>query len=157
LESSVYAGGVTAPAPGSPGQPRQPDQTDRLAERYGVRSGRRWPLIAVATVVGAVLLGWLAWTAIFHATPQVSSELVGWEVVDDHEVVARVQVDIGDDVVGECRIRAMAEDHTVVGEVAFEVADDADGTVVEQPIRTERLATTVERIGCTAPDQPRPR
>jgi hypothetical protein len=154
LESSFYAGGVSVPAPGPPEQTQQPD---RLAERYGVRSGRRWPLIVTATVVGVVLLGWLAWTALFHATPQVSSKLVGWEVVDDHEVVARVQVDVDDDVVGECRVRALAEDHTVVGEIAFEVSGDVDGTVVDQPIRTERLATTVERIGCTTPDQPRPR
>lgn len=129
---------------------------DLLAERYGARSSRRWVAVAVGAVVGLVFLSWLAWATVFHATPGVTSELVGWDVTGDDQVVARLRVDVEDGVTGECRLRAMAADHTVVGEVAFEVSA-GDGRVVEQPIRTERRATSVERIGCTAPGQPRPR
>ena len=50
-------------------------------------------------------------------------------------------------------MRAYAEDHTSVGELAFTPAD-GDNEVV---VRTERRATSLEKIGCTAPGQPRPR
>jgi hypothetical protein len=56
-----------------------------------------------------------------------------------------------------CRLRAIAADHTVVGEVVVPVTDGPEEQTFEVEIRTERRATTVERIGCTAPGQPRPR
>jgi len=52
-----------------------------------------------------------------------------------------------------CRVRALAEDKTAVGELAFTPVDGVNEVV----IRTERRATSVEKLGCTAPDQPRPR
>jgi hypothetical protein len=102
----------------------------------------------------------LGWTALFHGDPQVSSELVTFTVDDEHQVTARVDVRIDDeDVVATCLLRAIAEDHTVVGEVHFDVtaADLEDGHVLEQVIRTERRATSVDQVGCTTADQPRPR
>ena len=48
-----------------------------------------------------------------------------------------------------CLVRAYAEDHTVVGDVSFEPKDGTNDVT----IRTERLATSVERIGCTAEGQ----
>ena len=47
----------------------------------------------------------------------------------------------------------MTFDHTTVGEVAFTPTDGLNEVVV----RTERRATTVEKLGCTAPGQNRPR
>ena len=46
-----------------------------------------------------------------------------------------------------CLLRAIAEDHTTVGEVAFEPVDGRN----EVSVRTERRATSVELVGCTAP------
>jgi hypothetical protein len=83
----------------------------------------------------------------------VTSDVVTYEVVSDHEIRARVQVDLADDVDATCRLRAYAEDHTTVGELAFTPVDGTNDVV----IRTERRATTVEKLGCTSPDQPRPR
>ena len=68
---------------------------------------------------------------------------------------ATVEVRLADDdVVATCTLRAYAEDHTVVGELSF--TPEAAGRS-EQTVRTERRATSVELIGCTAPGQNRPR
>lgn len=136
-------------------------QQDSLAERYGAPSPlARRALVTVVVVVAAAFLGWLGWTAFFHGDPQVSSELVTFTVDDEHQVTARVDVRTDDeDVVATCLLRAIAEDHTVVGELRFEVrrSDLAEGNVLERTIRTERQATSVEAVGCTTADQPRPR
>ena len=137
------------------------NQQDSLSERYGAPSPvARRTLVAVVVVVAAALLGWLAWAALSYGNPEATADLVGWKPDDEHQVTARVDVRIDDeDVVATCLLRATAEDHTVVGELHFDVraADLEDGTVLERKIRTERLATSVESVGCTTSDQPRPR
>jgi hypothetical protein len=125
-----------------------------LADRYGVPSPvRRRLLVAAVVLVAAVFLGWLAWTALFHASPSVESELTSYDVVDDGSAAAVVSVSLSDGVVASCRIRAFADDHTTVGELAFEPVDGRN----EVTLRTERRATSVTLLGCTAPGQPRPR
>jgi len=127
---------------------------DRLADRYG--GPARWRRTAVVVgsgLVGVLGLSWLAWSTLFQATPDVTSELVGWEVVDDHAVTVRIDVALRDAADATCQVRAIAADHAVVGEASFEPEDG--GNVVD--VRTERRATSVESVGCTTPDQPRPR
>jgi hypothetical protein len=127
-----------------------------LTDRYGAPSARRRSaLLAVVVVVVAAFLGWLGWTIWSQSTPEVRSNLIGWHVRDEHTATATVQVELADDdVEASCTLRAYAEDHTVVGELAF--APDASGRT-EQTVRTEREATSVELVGCTAPGQNRPR
>ena len=129
--------------------------TDAPADRYGRPSPwRRTAVVAASGLVGVLALSWLAWSTFFHASPEVSSELVGWELVDDNEVTALIEVVIrADDVTATCVVRAYAEDHTVVGEASF--APEQGRNDVE--VRTERRATSVESMGCTTPEQPRPR
>jgi len=132
-----------------------PAPTD-LGDRYGVASaGRGRVVLGIAVVVAAAFLGWLGWTIWAQVTPEVESELVSFDVVDEHSATARVQVRLGDeDVEASCRLRAYAEDKVVVGELVFTPA--GSGTS-EQEVRTEREATSVELMGCTAPGQNRPR
>ncbi len=129
--------------------------TTDLTDRYGSPAAWRRPVtIAVAAALAAVSLTWLVWVAWFHGNPEVRSEIVSFEVTGDHEVAARVDVRLGDDTVeATCRVRALAEDKTAVGELAFTPVE-GDNDVV---IRTERRATSVEKLGCTAPGQSRPR
>ena len=128
--------------------------TTDLADRYGAPSRSRRPIvIALAVVLAVIGLSWLAWTAWFHSTPEVSSELISFEVTSDHEASATLQVELQDGVTRAAGVRAYAEDHTSVGELAFTPVD-GDNEVV---VRTERRATSLEKIGCTAPGQPRPR
>ena len=85
------------------------------------------------------------------------SKLAGWQVTGEHRVTARIDVAVLDSgVVASCLVRAYAGDHSVVGERAFDVNSATEGTV-EVEVRTERRATAVEHVGCTAPGQPRPR
>lgn|GEM_PF-1866476 len=122
---------------------------DMLDARYG-RTGarRRWPLLVVVPIVIA-FLAWVAWAAWVHSTPQVDSELTGWQVVDDHAVTATVHVRLDADADARCLVRALAEDHTPVGDLSWVPTDGLN----EVSIRTERQATAVELVGCTTPDQ----
>jgi hypothetical protein len=125
-----------------------------LADRYGVPSPvRRRVVVVTIAAVAAAALAWLAWAAWFHASPAVESELTSYDVVDAGSASAVVTVALADDVVASCRIRAFAEDHTTVGELAFEPVDGRNVVT----LRTERRATSVTLLGCTAPGQPRPR
>jgi hypothetical protein len=127
-------------------------------DRYGAPSPwRRRALIAASAVVLLAFGGWLIWATVSNATPDVESELIGFKTVDEHSSTADVQVDFGsDDVVATCKLRAYAEDHTVVGELSF-TAEPAEGLRYQLTVRTERRATAVELVGCTTPDQQRPR
>lgn len=129
---------------------------DALAQRYGAPSrGRRLALGALATTIVVAALGWLLWTLLFHANPEIASEELGHEIVDDHlaTIQVRIEMDEGlDDP--ECALRAISHDKAVVGDATY-VPDPADGPVHEIEVRTERRATTVEWLGCKAPGQPR--
>ena len=127
-----------------------------LAKRYGTPSPvRRRAIIALVVALAVVALTWLAWAAIYQSTPQVRSDMIGFEVVDEHSATATLTVVRQDaDVVATCYLRAVSEDHTVVGEGNVVIREGANEQRVEVTIRTERRATTVERLGCTAPGQP---
>ena len=82
--------------------------------------------------------------------------LVTYSIDGEHEVTARVAVSLEDeDVRATCLLRAFAEDHTVVGELSFTPEHGADQPL-EETVRTERRATSLELVGCTAPGQPGP-
>jgi Domain of unknown function (DUF4307) len=130
-------------------------QPTDLADRYGAPSPwGRGVLIGVVVVVAAAFLGWLGWTIWEQSTPDARSELVGYDVVDEHAATATVDVRLrAGDVVATCRLRAYAEDHSVVGEATFTPQDGRN----EVDLRTERKATSVELLGCTTPEQRRAR
>ena len=127
-----------------------------LADRYGAPAPwRRRALLCVIVLVAAAFLGWLGWTAWSHSTPEVESSLVTYDIEDDHTALATVEVRLRDDNVdATCTLRAYAEDHTVVGELSFTPAGEGRS---DHTVRTERRATSVESLGCTAPGQNRPR
>ena len=129
---------------------------DLLADRYGRPAPwRRRAVLVGSGLLGALALGWLVWTTFVHATPEVSSGLVGFEVVDDHSVSVSIDVELRGEAEATCVVRAFADDegHTTVGEASFTPVDGRNDVVV----RTERRATSVESVGCTTPDQQRPR
>ena len=131
---------------------------DSLQDRYGAPAPwRRRALVAACTALALVFLGWLGWTIWERATPDVESSMVGFEVVDEHTASARIDVRLADEHVrASCRLRAYADDHTVVGERSITPVFGEDQPLSVE-VRTERRATSVELIGCTAPGEPRPR
>lgn len=138
-------------------QPPAGTPTSMLGNRYGRPA--RWRRILGLGIVGVVAVAaliWLAWAAWFHATPSVSSALVSWRVLDGHSAQARVEVRMGDSLDSStvrCVLQAQAVDHTTVGELTF-TPQQGDNQVT---VRTERPATALSLVGCTAPGQDRPR
>jgi hypothetical protein len=130
-----------------------------LEQRYRgpSRAARAVALVAVVAMVASGV-GFVGWSVLFHSSPQVSSRLITYEIADEHEVTADIEV-VRESQFTEaaCRLRAVADDHTVVGEVSIPVADGPEERTLRVPIRTERRATGVELVGCTTADQPRPR
>ena len=115
-------------------------------------------LVALVLIVALVVsgAGFLAWAVFFQDSPKVTSKLATWDIEDEHLVVANIAVTRESQFTeAMCRLRAIAADHTVVGEVAVPVTDGPAVQSLQVEIRTERLATTVENLGCSAPGQPR--
>ena len=131
---------------------------DSLADRYGAPAPWRRRLVVGASVlVALVFLGWLVWAVWGNSTPDVESDMVTYDVVDEHHATARIQVHLsGADERASCVLQAVAEDHTVVGELAF-TPEYGDPQPLDLTVRTERRATSVDLVGCTAPGQPHPR
>ncbi|WP_372736570.1 DUF4307 domain-containing protein [Nocardioides sp.] len=134
------------------------ESQDTLSQRYGVPADSRRPtLIVVALVLTVVFGGWLTWVIIDVTQAPVTSKLETFSILDDSTVTATLVVILADrDVEATCRLRALAEDHSTVGELAFTPDPDAGSRQVVE-IRTERRASAVQSLGCTAPGQPRPR
>ncbi len=130
-----------------------------LADRYGAPSrGRRPVVIAVVALVAVFALAWVGWVALFHGRPQVTSELIGFDAASQHAATARFTVVRRDaDVRASCLLRAIADDHSVVGELTVPVTSGPEVRTLSSTVRTERRATTVELMGCTASGQKQPR
>jgi hypothetical protein len=131
--------------------------TDLMADRYGRGRRRRWPLVGVV-VLAVAGLAWVAWAFWEQGTPKVTSSLTTSEI-SEHSAQVTLSVRLsGTDVRPTCVVRAYAEDHTPVGELSFRVDDPPSRSFsVTRTIRTERRATAVDSVGCTAPGQQRPR
>ncbi len=129
------------------------DQT--LTERYAAPPAWRRPVtIAAVIVVALVGLGWLAWAAYVESNPKVQSQLVTFQVVDEHSATARIEVRIASGTTGaSCTVEAVAADHSIVGELHFTPSPGTNDVTV----RTERIATSVDVPGCIAHGQERPR
>jgi hypothetical protein len=129
-----------------------------LSQRYGAPPRwRRYFLIGLVVVLVAGLGGLLIWIIRYQSDPMVSSELLTFDIVDDHTATAVIRVKWGDGPVdAECTVQARAQDKEIVGEKTFVPAADA-GQDHSVEIATSRRATSVENIGCTTDGQPRPR
>lgn len=132
------------------------DSRADLAERYGTRRrGGRIVAIVLGATISVAFLAWLAWAALYQSNPAVSSQEIGFDIVDDHTATIEVRVLYGDEPVGaECSLRAISHDKAVVGQTTYR-PDPDDGPVHEIEVRTERRATTVEWLGCRTDGQPR--
>jgi hypothetical protein len=105
-------------------------------------------------VLAAAGLGWVLWVTVLHSSPQVTSELVAYDVRGDHEAAATFTVVRRDaHVAASCRLRAVAADHSVVGELTVAVDSGPTTATVHSTVRTERRAAGVELLGCTADGQ----
>jgi hypothetical protein len=130
-----------------------------LAQRY--RGPGRVQRVVALVIVAALAVsgvGLLAWTVIFESNPSVTSQLTAFDVKDEHEAVATLSVvRRSESTRATCQLQAISSDHAIVGEVEQPVVDGPTDQTLTIPIRTERRATSVNLVGCTAPGQDRPR
>jgi hypothetical protein len=129
-----------------------------LAERYGAAGRSRRPLLIVVAVVLAVAgLTWMAWVVVFHSRPEVTSQLVAYDVRGQHSATATWTVVRRDrDVRASCQLRALSDDHAVVGERTVAVTSGPTSARITTTVRTERLAGSVQLVGCSTKDRPAP-
>jgi hypothetical protein len=112
-------------------------------------------LAAAAAVLAAAVVAWLVWVMSFHGSPQVTSQIVGYQVRGQHTVAATFTVVRRDPGVrASCLLRAVAADHAVVGELAVAVTSGPATQRVRSTVRTERAATSVELLGCSTKGRP---
>lgn len=117
-------------------------------------------LLAVVLVVALAASGiaYVGWAFLAQGTPKVQSRLTSYSFPDAHRAVADVVVVRADSYIeATCDLRAVADDHAVVGELSARVADGPAEQSLQLEIRTERLATSIVLLGCTTPEQARPR
>jgi hypothetical protein len=128
------------------------DLTTEMETRYGTRRPvRRIVLVVVTVLVAGASLGWLAWAGWIQANPKLQAEVAAFDVKGPHLVDTTIQMRVRDRYVsGTCLLRASAVDHSIVGELNVSVKDVSGARERVVPMRTEREATTVEVIRCTA-------
>ena len=129
-----------------------------LAERYGAPArGRRPLVVGVAALLVAAGIAWLVWVVLFHGRPEVTSQMIGFDVRGQHATTATFTVArSGRDVQASCLLRAFADDHAGVGERTVPVGSGPAERRLRATVRTERKATTVDLVGCTARGQRAP-
>jgi hypothetical protein len=129
-----------------------------LAERYGAPARSRRPLlVAVVAVLAVAGLAWLTWVMVFHSRPEVTSQLVAYDVRGQHSATATwTVVRRNSDVRASCRLQALSDDHSVVGERTVAVDSGPARARITTTVRTERRAGSVQLVGCTTKDRPAP-
>ncbi|GGX89217.1 DUF4307 domain-containing protein [Streptomyces hiroshimensis] len=121
--------------------------------RYGrsadARADRK--LKIVGAVLGAGLLGVIAWSGIHYMTKtDVSGQLIRSKTISDDTVQAVVEIRKGKDQAGVCTLRSLGSDGSEVGrkDVAFDRREDHFTERVT--LRTTKHAAATELEGCRA-------
>ena len=85
-----------------------------LDERYGRTRRKRLPWIVGITVavIAVVLAGWMT---ISQSMNSITSDDLGFDVVDEHSVTVRFQVSSGEGKDVACAVEALDEEFGVVG------------------------------------------
>ena len=130
--------------------PRTPEESARIAARYPRR--RRWPFVTLGVVLGVLLGSWTLWTAVWHANPAVSAQVLSFQVTSDSEVTLVLHVDRPDpSVVGVCTVIAQSVNYQQVGELDVRIpAGSQRLTDVDVVLKTISRATSASLQRCRA-------
>jgi len=124
--------------------------TDLLAERYGRTRTSKGRVVALASVLAVVLVGWVAWAGWVHSSETVTAAVTSYSVTSETttEVTVRIDRSSGDAV--ECEVYAQAADHSRVGErVLYVPAGEAGQVVTTVTVTTQREAVNGVVGDCT--------
>ncbi len=130
--------------------PRTPEEQARIAARYP--RPRRWPLITLGVVFAVLLGSWTLWTAVWHANPAVSAQVLSFDVVSDSAVQVLLHVDRPNPAIaGVCTVITQAENYQQVGELDVQIEPGTERlTDLKVTIRTISRATSASLKGCHA-------
>lgn len=85
-------------------------------DRYGIRTGKPWLPYAISFAVLGVI--WLLWSALYHAQPAISSDLIAFTNTDPRKIEIRYIVTREDpSLSGTCILAARDIDKVVVGQI----------------------------------------
>ncbi len=125
------------------------DAATRIANRYPQR-GSKAPIVVISAVLFAALIGWMIWAGYDHATPGVSGQLHGYQVVSDTQVDVTLKVHRPDpSVAALCQVQAQAISGEPVGELTVAISPSTEKDVTKQvQIKTSLRATTAVLQNC---------
>ncbi|MBB5938247.1 DUF4307 domain-containing protein [Streptomyces zagrosensis] len=123
--------------------------------RYGRSADERADrkLKIVGAVLGAGLLGVIAWVGISYVSDQdVSGRVIAFKVVSNDAVEVHLEVLKDRDGTGVCTVRSQSEEGVEVGrkDFRFDQRQKQVDTVVT--LRTTERATSAELVECKASD-----
>lgn len=127
------------------------DAALRLQRRYPKARIPRPLMIAIVSVLAAVSLSWLIWTALVHSRPQVVARVSAFTVISDQQIAITMTVDRRNPALpAVCRVVAQATDFQPVAEQQV-LVDPADTRLVDVTftLTTLRRATSPSVKGCT--------
>ena len=122
------------------------DQFD-FNDRYGIKPARAW--VKYAAIVAIVGGGWLLWAALYHANPELRSELISFTTDDPRNPEIRYYIDRADgSMVVVCTLAARDYEMNVVGQIDDTIA--AGDTYIERtiPVPTRADAVNIGLEGC---------
>ncbi|MFD8329669.1 DUF4307 domain-containing protein [Streptomyces lydicus] len=121
--------------------------------RYGRSADQRADrkLKIIGAVLGAVLLGVVAWSGVSYIAGQdLSGRVITWDAVSDHAVKVHLEIVKGAGDKGVCTLRSQADDGSEVGRKDVTVDQRAEQVDTEVTVRTTKRATNAVLVGCTA-------
>ena len=85
-------------------------------DRYGVKNQKAW--IPYAIIIGILFGGWLMWSALHHARPAISYEVISFDNKDPRNIELRYSVTRRDtSQSATCVLAALNYDKVLVGQI----------------------------------------
>jgi len=127
----------------------QSDKPFNYEERYGASKPTRWP--AIALLVGAVGIGWLMWSALYHSNPSLRSQLVSFTITDDRAASVRYFIEREDsNQVVVCTLIARDFDKNIVGQIDQEIPAGKSKVELVTDVPTRSEAVNADVSSCRA-------
>jgi len=132
-----------------PGSPELSDQqqTVTLDERYGrtPERRRRSRIIAIVAAVAVVVVfaAWVVWAGLDQSDRGLDHDVVGYEVLSEHDTVVHSQVSVDPGVEAKCAVQVLDKGYSIVGwrEVTLPAAEQRTRSITTEVTTTTRGVT----------------
>lgn len=112
-------------------------------DRYGKTGGKRWLPYAIALAV--VGIAWSLWAGIYHANPEIRSQLISFSATGENEMSLRYYIERTDPKqVVICTLVVMDQDKSVVGQI-----DDVISAGTSRSEQTTAIAARITPVSAS--------